>query len=122
WPERASGKSVRSCCNLSNASRRPIPIRRASNSLVSPGIMSRASNAEQYYWPKPTSQRLINSPQSILHFLLEIQPVNKLISCLLASTVFISRIERGVESPSLDNLVKIARALGVRVRDLVDGF
>ena len=38
------------------------------------------------------------------------------------STVFISRIERGVESPSVDNLVKIARALGVRVRDLVDGF
>jgi transcriptional regulator with XRE-family HTH domain len=38
------------------------------------------------------------------------------------STVFISRIERGVESPTLDNLVKIARALGVRVRDLVSGF
>jgi len=38
------------------------------------------------------------------------------------STVFISRIERGVESPSLDNLVKIAKALRVRVRDLVDGF
>lgn len=38
------------------------------------------------------------------------------------STVFISRIERGVESPSVDNLVKIARALGVRVRDLVNGF
>jgi len=38
------------------------------------------------------------------------------------STVFISRIERGVESPSVDNLVKIAKALGVRVRDLVDGF
>jgi transcriptional regulator with XRE-family HTH domain len=38
------------------------------------------------------------------------------------STVFISRIERGVESPSVDNLVKIARALGVRVRDLVDQF
>jgi transcriptional regulator with XRE-family HTH domain len=35
------------------------------------------------------------------------------------STVFISRIERGVESPTMDNLVKIARALGVRVRDLV---
>jgi len=27
-----------------------------------------------------------------------------------------------VESPSVDNLVKIARAFGVRVRDLVDGF
>ena len=38
------------------------------------------------------------------------------------STVFISRIERGVESPSVDNLVKIAKALGVRVRDLVGGF
>ena len=38
------------------------------------------------------------------------------------STVFISRIERGVESPSVDNLLKIAKALGVRVRDLVDGF
>jgi transcriptional regulator with XRE-family HTH domain len=38
------------------------------------------------------------------------------------STVFISRIERGVESPSLDNLVKIAKALGVPVQDLVDGF
>ena len=38
------------------------------------------------------------------------------------STVFISRIERGKESPSLDNLVKIARALGVRVRKLVAGL
>ena len=38
------------------------------------------------------------------------------------STVFISRIERGKESPSVDNLVKIAKALGVRVRDLVSGF
>lgn len=38
------------------------------------------------------------------------------------STVFISRIERGVESPSVDNLLKIAKALGVRVRDLADGF
>lgn len=38
------------------------------------------------------------------------------------STVFISRIERGVESPSVDNLLKIAKALDVRVRDLVDGF
>jgi transcriptional regulator with XRE-family HTH domain len=33
-----------------------------------------------------------------------------------------SRIERGVESPSVDNPLKIARALGVRGRDLVDGF
>ena len=41
-------------------------------------------------------------------------------ACL--STVFISRIERGVESPSVDNLVKIAKALGVRARDLVEGF
>ena len=38
------------------------------------------------------------------------------------STVFISRIERGVESPSVDNLQKIAKALGVRVRDLVAEF
>jgi transcriptional regulator with XRE-family HTH domain len=38
------------------------------------------------------------------------------------STVFISRVERGVESPSVDNLVKIAKALRVRVRDLVEGF
>jgi transcriptional regulator with XRE-family HTH domain len=38
------------------------------------------------------------------------------------STVFISRIERGVESPSVDNLVKIAKALGVKVVNLVDGF
>jgi len=38
------------------------------------------------------------------------------------STVFISRIERGVESPSVDNLLKIAKALGVRVRNLVGGF
>ena len=35
------------------------------------------------------------------------------------STVFISRVERGKESPSVDSLVKIARALGVRPRDLV---
>jgi transcriptional regulator with XRE-family HTH domain len=38
------------------------------------------------------------------------------------STVFISRIERGIESPSVDNLVKVARALGAQVRDLVDQF
>ena len=38
------------------------------------------------------------------------------------STVFISRLERGRESPSVDNLVKIAKALGTRVRDLVRGF
>jgi transcriptional regulator with XRE-family HTH domain len=35
------------------------------------------------------------------------------------STVFISRVERGKESPSVDSLVKIARALGVRVRELL---
>jgi transcriptional regulator with XRE-family HTH domain len=35
------------------------------------------------------------------------------------STVFISRVERGKESPLVDSLVKIARALGVRARDLV---
>ena len=38
------------------------------------------------------------------------------------STVFISRIERGKESPTVDNLAKVARALGVRVRKLVAGF
>lgn len=38
------------------------------------------------------------------------------------STVFISRIERGKESPSVDSLVKIARALRMRVRDLVREF
>ena len=38
------------------------------------------------------------------------------------STVFISRIERGVESPSVDNLARVAKALGVRVRDLVEDF
>jgi transcriptional regulator with XRE-family HTH domain len=38
------------------------------------------------------------------------------------STVFISRVERGKESPTVDSLLKIARALGVRVRDLVRGF
>lgn len=38
------------------------------------------------------------------------------------STVFISRIERGVESPSVDNLVKIAKALRVKVTDLVRDF
>jgi transcriptional regulator with XRE-family HTH domain len=38
------------------------------------------------------------------------------------STVFISRVERGKESPSVDNVVKIAKALGVRVRELVNGF
>ena len=36
------------------------------------------------------------------------------------STVFISRVERGVESPSFDSLVKIAKALHVRVRALVN--
>jgi transcriptional regulator with XRE-family HTH domain len=38
------------------------------------------------------------------------------------STVFISRIERGRESPTVDDLVKIARALGVQVRDLAGGL
>jgi transcriptional regulator with XRE-family HTH domain len=35
------------------------------------------------------------------------------------STVFISHIERGVENISLDAIARIAKALGVRVRDLV---
>jgi len=38
------------------------------------------------------------------------------------STVFVSRIERGKESPTVDNLAKLARALGVSVRDLVAEF
>jgi DNA-binding XRE family transcriptional regulator len=38
------------------------------------------------------------------------------------STIFISRVERGKESPSVDSLVKIAKALGVRARDLVKKF
>jgi transcriptional regulator with XRE-family HTH domain len=38
------------------------------------------------------------------------------------STIFISRIERGKESPSVDSLVKIARALSTNVRDLVKRF
>ena len=38
------------------------------------------------------------------------------------STVFISRIERGIESPSVDSLVKIAKALKICVRDLVADF
>ena len=38
------------------------------------------------------------------------------------STIFISRVERGVESPSIDNLVRIAKGLGVQVRDIVSGF
>ena len=38
------------------------------------------------------------------------------------STVFISRVERGIESPSVDSLVKIAKALEVRVQNLVKGF
>lgn len=38
------------------------------------------------------------------------------------STVFISRVERGKESPSVDSLVKIAKALHTSVCDLVSGF
>jgi transcriptional regulator with XRE-family HTH domain len=38
------------------------------------------------------------------------------------STVFISHIERGIESPTVDSLLKIAKALSVRVRDLVADF
>ena len=38
------------------------------------------------------------------------------------STVFISRVERGKESPSVDSLVKIAKALGASARDLVREF
>ena len=35
------------------------------------------------------------------------------------SAVFISRVERGKESPSLDSIVKISKAFGIRVRVLV---
>ncbi len=38
------------------------------------------------------------------------------------STVFISRVERGKESPSVDSLVKIANALRTHVRDLASEF
>ena len=38
------------------------------------------------------------------------------------STVFISRVERGKESPSVDSLLKIAKALEIKVHDLVRGF
>lgn len=38
------------------------------------------------------------------------------------STVFISRVECGKESPTVDSLVKIARALRTRVRNLVEDF
>jgi transcriptional regulator with XRE-family HTH domain len=36
------------------------------------------------------------------------------------STVFISSIERGKYAPSFDNLQKLAKALGVSVKDLFD--
>lgn len=38
------------------------------------------------------------------------------------STVFISRVECGKESPSIDSVVKIAKALRVHVHDLVEDF
>lgn len=38
------------------------------------------------------------------------------------STVFISRVECGKESPTVDSLVKIAKALEARVRDLTRDF
>jgi transcriptional regulator with XRE-family HTH domain len=38
------------------------------------------------------------------------------------STIFISRVERGKESPSVDSLVKIAHALRTSVRDLAHNF
>ena len=38
------------------------------------------------------------------------------------STVFISRVERGKESPTVDSLGKIAGALKVRVHELVKDF
>lgn len=38
------------------------------------------------------------------------------------SPVFISLVERGVENISVDALARVAKALGVRVRDLVSDF
>ncbi len=38
------------------------------------------------------------------------------------STVFISHVERGAENVSVDALTRIAKALGVRGRDLVADF
>ena len=38
------------------------------------------------------------------------------------STVFISRVERGVANSSVDSLVRIARALKIQVKDLICGF
>ena len=38
------------------------------------------------------------------------------------STVFISHIERGVENISVDALARIAKALHVRVNDLICDF
>jgi len=36
------------------------------------------------------------------------------------SVDFLSLVERGINAPSFDNLEKIAKALGVSVRDLFD--
>jgi transcriptional regulator with XRE-family HTH domain len=36
------------------------------------------------------------------------------------STVFISHVERGVENISVDALARIAKALGVRLKDLFE--
>lgn len=36
------------------------------------------------------------------------------------SVDFISLVERGINSPSFDNLEKLAKALGVSIRDLFD--
>lgn len=38
------------------------------------------------------------------------------------STVFISRVECGKESPTVDSLVKIANGLGVKTRELIRDF
>jgi transcriptional regulator with XRE-family HTH domain len=38
------------------------------------------------------------------------------------SAIFISRVERGIESPTVDSLVKIAHALDRKVRELVASF
>jgi transcriptional regulator with XRE-family HTH domain len=35
------------------------------------------------------------------------------------SAVFVSQVERGLANPSFDTLLRLAQALGMRLRDLV---
>jgi transcriptional regulator with XRE-family HTH domain len=44
----------------------------------------------------------------------------QLASAADVSVDFLSLVERGINAPSFDNLEKIARALGVTVRELFD--